>query len=182
MQKILFILILGLGLALSSCENYPFYVPDNFPQDRIYSYLPYKKGDTLLYANASADTMRLEVKKIDSLYLRARRNNSDHIIEHAAIVANLRNTKWNLSVSCACYERQTFEAKVTNQPINSNIQVLGQYVYELEEMSDLIFNQFVNEIQLSDEMATIKRNRGLTLFTDPNGVRWEYVGKRPKKK
>lgn len=180
MKKCLFFLILCLAIGLISCEE-RFFFPDNFPQKHFYSYLPYKKGDTLLYTNHLADTMRIEVKKIDSLYLRGQRNNSDHTKEHAAIIANLRNKELNLTVACACYDRQTFEVKLSNQPASSNIQVLGSYVYALEEMSDLIFNQFVDDITLSEGKASIQRKRGLMLFTDPKGVEWTYIDKRSKK-
>ena len=98
------------------------------------------------------------------------------------MVTQLTNRKLNLTVSCACRERQIFEAKLTNQPLGSPLQVLGEYVYEQDEMSDLIFNKFVSEIKLSDDQATIQRNRGLLNFTDLESVKWYYIGKRSKKK
>ncbi len=182
MKKITLLLILVLSMVLNSCENYPYYVPDNFPTQQIHSYLPYKEGDTLLYTNQQVDTMRLVVKKHDQVYLRGQRNNANNVKENAAVITKLQNNQLNLTVSCACYERQRFEAKLTHQPLGENVQLLGIYVYEQEEMSDLIFNQFVNEINLSEDQATIKRNRGLIYFTDLQNVKWKYIGKRSKKK
>ncbi|MBO5817605.1 MAG: hypothetical protein J6R26_06665 [Paludibacteraceae bacterium] len=170
-----------LFLALVGCENYLFYFPDNFPQERLYSYLPYSEGDTLLYANHKADTMRLVIKSHYKDYLRAQRHNGDHVMENGSVITELTNSKLHLTVSCACLNRQRFEAKLTNQKKGYNPQVLGLYIYEQEEMSDYIFNQFVNELSLSEGQAMIKRNRGLVMFTDLNSVRWDYVGKRIKK-
>ena len=180
MKKTAFLVLVLLGFGLSSCD--PFYVPDNFPTKLIFSYLPYEKGDTLLYTNHKADTMKLIVKEHYEEYFRGQRNNSDHIKENASVVTQLTNSKLNLTVSCACRERQIFEAKLTNQQLGSPLQVLGKYVYEQDEMSDLIFNKFVSEIKLSEDQATIQRNRGLLNFTDLESVKWYYIGKRSKKK
>ena len=180
MKKVAFLLLVIVGIGFSSCD--PYYVPDNFPTKLLFSYLPYKEGDTLLYTNYKTDTMKLVVKEHDEEYIRGQRNNSDHIMENACVIARLTSRNLNLTVSCACRERKIFEAKLTHQPQGSNIQLLGTYLYEQDEMSDLIFNRFVNEINLSEDQATIVRNKGLASFTDLKSVKWVYVGKRSKKK
>ena len=180
MKKIVFLLLVIVGIGFSGCD--PFYVPDNFPTKLIFSYLPYQEGDTLVYTNHKLDTMELIVREHEEEYFRGQRNNSDHIKENACVQTRLSNRNLNLTVSCACRERQIFEAKLTNQPLGSPLQVLGKYVYEQDEMSDLIFNKFVSEIKLSEDQATIQRNRGLLNFTDLESVKWNYIGKRSKKK
>ena len=180
MKKVAFLLLVIVGIGFSSCD--PYYVPDNFPTKLLFSYLPYKEGDTLLYTNYKIDTMKLVVKEHDEEYFRGQRNNSDHIKENACVLTRLSNRNLNLTVSCACHERQVFEAKLTHQAQGNNIQVLGKYLYEQEEMSDIIFNRFVDEIKLSEDQATIQRNRGLLNFTDLESVKWNYIGKRSKKK
>ena len=162
MKKVAFLLLVIVGIGFSSCD--PYYVPDNFPTKLLFSYLPYKEGDTLLYTNYKTDTMKLVVKEHDEEYFRGQRNNSDHIKENACVLTRLSNRNLNLTVSCACHERQ------------------GKYLYEQEEMSDIIFNRFVDEIKLSEDQATIKRNRGLVEFTDLKSVKWKYIGKKSKKK
>ena len=180
MKKLVFLLLVIVGIGMSGCD--PYYVPDNFPTKLLFSYLPYQEGDTLLYTNYKTDTMKLVVREHEEEYFRGQRNNSDHIKENACVQTRLSNRNLNLTVSCACRERQIFEAKLTHQPQGSNLQELGKYIYEQEEMSYLIFNQFVSEIKLSEDQATIVRNKGLVEFTDLKSVKWVYVGKKSKKK
>lgn len=174
-------LLLCVLFGLSACENYPFYVPDNFPLEAIYSYLPYGEKDTLLYTNHRNDTMRLLVYQQDSIYVRGRRNNHDHTKELASIVSKLTSPKLDITVSCACYERTTFESKIIHHIQGHNPQILHEYLYQQEEMSDMIFHQFTPELSLSEGQAIIQRGKGLTSFVDPNSVTWKYIGKRKKK-
>lgn len=180
-KSFIYTLLLCVLFGVSACENYPFYVPDNFPIDDIYSYLPYSAKDTLLYVNHNNDTMRLLVEQHDSVYVRGQRNNDYSTKELASVVSKLTNPSWYITVSCACYDRTTFEAKIMHHTQGYNPKILHEYLYQQDEMSDMIFQQFVPKLSLSDGKAIILRDKGLTYFVDPQSVAWEYVGKRKKK-
>lgn len=162
-------------MLMQSCESY--YVSDNFPKEKFFSYIPYVEGEVLHFSNGG-DTIMLTAKVVQRSYLRGERR-CDCGIETATSSVNFVNDAMDLWLTIACYDRQRFEINLWDElPQNSNlgsITQLGEYNYKMESVTDEIFNLFTEEVKLFAETASVKQQVGLMYFTDKNGVKWEIV-------
>lgn len=176
-MKTKFLYILSIVLWMCSCENYPYYVPDNFPKETFFSYLPYEQGQELFYHNGS-DTIKFVVSNVHKNYIRGERN-CDCGIENAYSTATLLNNSMELVITCNCVDRSRFDIKLednwdyTNH--TGNVELLGEYWYEQKKQSEDIFKYFVEEICLINNVAQVKQNIGLVYFIDKDGTQWSLV-------
>lgn len=173
--KIIYFLTVILGLC--GCENNLYYVPDNFPKETFFSYLPYEQGQEVSFFNQT-DTITLTVCNTYKIYSRGKRN-CDCGVEMVHTSTMLSNDTIDLTISCMCSGRQDFSVQIEDwwayhNVIGGGIIVLSEYKHHQKKLSDDIFNLFTEEIVLFGG-AKVKQNIGLVCFTDKYGTQWTLI-------
>lgn len=185
-MKNIVLLILGVVAWLCSCkpQNGPstpsYYVPDNFPKDTFFSYLPYTKGQEVRFYNG-VDTLKLKAEEnVFNFYDRATTDCKitswqDCIKEEIISGVRLVNDTMNLCIRLVCTERTYFDVWIENYyPDINHLTVFDQYKYEQKKLSDEIFEQFAEEIVLFGR-SKVKQHVGLVCFVDKAGQKWELA-------
>lgn len=173
--KIIYFLTAILGLC--GCENNLYYVLDNFPKEAFFSYLPYEQGKEVLFHN-QIDTIRLTIYDFNKSYLRGKRT-CDCGIENAWASVVLLNDTMGCKIVCQCLDRNKFSISLYDQSKHisqegGNEILLDEYSYSIDNPSDKIFNQFVEDVVMLNN-AKIKQNIGLICFTDKYGTQWTLI-------
>ncbi len=170
-------LICGIIFSMVSCEHHLYYVPDNFPKETFFSYLPYEQGQEVLFCN-QIDTIRLTVYNVEKSYLRGERT-CDCGVENALASVELLNDTMGCNIVCQSLDRTIFSISLYDQSKRisqegGNEILLDEYSHRLNNQSDEIFNQFVEDIVMLNG-AIVKQNIGLVSFMDKYGTEWTLM-------
>ena len=175
------VLIFTLLIVLSGCTN-RYFVPDDFPKEDFFSYIPYLQGDVLKFASTDNAIKQFTITALDNHYVRGNKN-CDCGKETVSKYAILSNDKEELELWICCTDRAIFEVSLKSN-ISNSLDAKYETNYTSEDIwsksydNTKIFDDFTDNIILSQSgkaMAQIAKNEGIVCFSDTDGETWRSI-------
>lgn len=170
------------AVLICSCDQY--YVPDNFPTEKFYSYAPYAKNDSLKFMNdLGNDTLTYVVAGVETFYNRGKKTCKCGK-EEVSKFLRLSSETETIDIWIDCIDRAIFYVGLrSDQPygVHASYEVDYSKTYDIWATSydeTMIFKEFTNRITLSHSgipFAEIKQNEGVLWFCTPNGEKWSAI-------